>query len=443
MLFTQNHAQFFDDNGDPLNGGVVKFFEPGTSTSKDVYSDGNLTTSIGSEVTLDSAGRAAIFLNGNYKVTLENSSGVVVKTVDDVNVQADPVTLILTNPSFETAGDSATDIPGWTLSAPSGVTAQRVTTDNFHGAACLEIVSDGTNAGHGETTDFIPVSPGREYEISFGLESSSATVTNTVQLRWFDESQNLVTTTSVYDASSGNPTSFETKVFTATPPATARYAKIRAQLGATAGTTRYDDFGLEAQALLYARTDEINTAGQSPDDIDFSGLYYVGGGLSGSPTGNVGYVWHTQGPDADTAGQVWLDGTLDNNARKLYYRVKSSGTWTTWQSTLDPSSTGSDPGLAFGTWRTPNANRPTAVNLMVRAETDGTTDGLVEVDVDESGGTSKDYTVAKAFADNAAGAHIEVESIYFVVPAGGAYQIVNSSDPASSNAIQMHREFTL
>ena len=70
-------AQWFTEAGDGvLSGGVLRFFEVGTSSPKAVYSDYQGTTAAGTSVTLDTSGRANVFLNGLYSVTLEDADGV-------------------------------------------------------------------------------------------------------------------------------------------------------------------------------------------------------------------------------------------------------------------------------------------------------------------------------------------------------------------------------
>jgi len=59
-----------------LPGSKLRFFQNGTSTPKTVYADKNKVTSLGSVVTADSAGIfVPIFLDGTYRVRLENSAG--------------------------------------------------------------------------------------------------------------------------------------------------------------------------------------------------------------------------------------------------------------------------------------------------------------------------------------------------------------------------------
>jgi len=83
-IFTQ---QFFDSNGDPLDGGLLYFYEPGTTTAKAVYSDSTGTVVLTNPVVLDSAGRATIWLDGYYKVVLKDSLGNQISSVDNVSSQ--------------------------------------------------------------------------------------------------------------------------------------------------------------------------------------------------------------------------------------------------------------------------------------------------------------------------------------------------------------------
>lgn len=76
--------QFFDNAGNPLAGGLVLFYTAGTSTPATVYVD-SVGTPLGVSVSLDSAGRATVFLGPQaYKVELRNSAGQTLWIVDGV-----------------------------------------------------------------------------------------------------------------------------------------------------------------------------------------------------------------------------------------------------------------------------------------------------------------------------------------------------------------------
>ena len=87
-LFHAAVAPALDNNGNPIDSAVWQFFRSGTSTPANVYADNALATSLGSQVTADSAGRfAVIFLNDklNYRAVLKDAGGVTLKTIDSAS----------------------------------------------------------------------------------------------------------------------------------------------------------------------------------------------------------------------------------------------------------------------------------------------------------------------------------------------------------------------
>ena len=78
--------QFFTDNGVPLAGGQLEFFDSGTSTPKATYADAGLTTPNTNPLPLDAAGRAGpvFFEAGDYKVVLKSALGITIRTADPV-----------------------------------------------------------------------------------------------------------------------------------------------------------------------------------------------------------------------------------------------------------------------------------------------------------------------------------------------------------------------
>lgn len=106
--------------------------------------------------------------------------------------------------------------------------------------------------------------------------------------------------------------------------------------------------------------------------------------------------------------------------------------------------TSSSVALGFGSWRVPSADRPVLVQVSILAQTDGTTSGEVKVDVDESGGTTADYSLSGAFVGSTAGAGASSEnSTMFLIPPGGSYRYRNVGDPNTANSVQTQREFEL
>ena len=75
----------FDANGDPLAGGKVYTYEPGTTTPKPSYTDNTGGTANANPVILDANGEASIWLNGFYKIILKNSADVQQWSIDQVS----------------------------------------------------------------------------------------------------------------------------------------------------------------------------------------------------------------------------------------------------------------------------------------------------------------------------------------------------------------------
>lgn len=86
--FWNGVPQFFDNSGQVLAGGMVYFYLAGTSTTKDTYpteDDAQAQTNANTNpVVLDSAGRAQIWLRGQYKVILRDADDATIWTQDEI-----------------------------------------------------------------------------------------------------------------------------------------------------------------------------------------------------------------------------------------------------------------------------------------------------------------------------------------------------------------------
>ena len=85
--FLSAQVQFLDDNADPLDGGLVYFYQAGTSTPQNTYTDSALAVANANPVVLDSAGRAVIYFSTTpaYKCILKDSAGVTIWTQDNIS----------------------------------------------------------------------------------------------------------------------------------------------------------------------------------------------------------------------------------------------------------------------------------------------------------------------------------------------------------------------
>jgi len=87
-LYAGAGAQFFDNNGVPLNGGLIYTYDAGTTTPASTFTDSSGVTNNTNPIVLDSAGRtpAQIWLTAGaaYKFILQTSTGVTIKTDDNI-----------------------------------------------------------------------------------------------------------------------------------------------------------------------------------------------------------------------------------------------------------------------------------------------------------------------------------------------------------------------
>jgi hypothetical protein len=93
VLIAYPYNQLLDDSGNPLAAGTIEIYAAGTSTPLPWYSDLALTTSLGTTITLDSAGRFSAYADPalSYKSITKNSLGATIRTQDNMRF-ASPTT---------------------------------------------------------------------------------------------------------------------------------------------------------------------------------------------------------------------------------------------------------------------------------------------------------------------------------------------------------------
>lgn len=77
--------QYFNSSGEPLGGGKLYFYNPGTTDTKTVYSDPEESTAIAQPVVLDASGyQPDVFFSGQAKAVLTDANDVQVDVTDPV-----------------------------------------------------------------------------------------------------------------------------------------------------------------------------------------------------------------------------------------------------------------------------------------------------------------------------------------------------------------------
>lgn len=83
------NEQTFDDNGDPLVGGLIETYEAGTSAPLATYTTQNGVVQHSNPIILDARGEPAdpiwLAASQEYKFVLKTAAGVTIRTIDDVS----------------------------------------------------------------------------------------------------------------------------------------------------------------------------------------------------------------------------------------------------------------------------------------------------------------------------------------------------------------------
>lgn len=84
VLATPPFLAFYDNDGNPLSGGLVYTYAAGTTTPKATFTDSTGLIAMSNPIVLDSSGRATWWISGSYKYVIKDSLGNTIKTTDNV-----------------------------------------------------------------------------------------------------------------------------------------------------------------------------------------------------------------------------------------------------------------------------------------------------------------------------------------------------------------------
>ncbi len=210
---------------------------------------------------------------------------------------------IILNGSFESDADADSYPDGWVRTLYTGGSftwdLSTVAADGkaYHGKRSVKFTSPGgggNGGGYLTSESFFEVTEGRPYKIQFATKSSAADVHNKVEIKWYDCTQTLISTTTVHDDAATNPTSWRPYEYQVLPPANARYAKLLfygcVDDDVTAGSTWFDDVRILSFIPPFERRVRFTTPGnfkwKCPAGVSWAAIICVGGGGGGGGSNN-------------------------------------------------------------------------------------------------------------------------------------------------------------
>lgn len=199
----------------------------------------------------------------------------------------------IANGSFENDADSDGIPDGWAFtSAGAGGTFALDTdaADVAHAAKSALFTNASGAGGFLQMSDYIPCASLRPITFSWLMKSSSATVRNKFEVRWYDRAKAFLSMSTLYDKSTGNPTSYRAFFAVGTPPANARFAQVRitGADSATTGSTHFDDVKVVAEGEHGLSFHTADGSFVVPDNVFRVRIRAWGGGGGGGGGGTLG-----------------------------------------------------------------------------------------------------------------------------------------------------------
>lgn len=141
--------QFLDANGNPLSYGLLYTYVAGTTTPKTTYTTAAQATANTNPIVLDSRGEADVWLLAGeaYKFTLQNSSGVLQYTVDQITAAGTMSTQNASNVNITGGSISGISLSGTITGNVIGNVTGNVTGDLTGNVSGGSIVGTSYNGG--------------------------------------------------------------------------------------------------------------------------------------------------------------------------------------------------------------------------------------------------------------------------------------------------------
>lgn len=248
--------------GAPLAGGFVFLYEPGTTTFITSYTDANLVTPHTNPVRLSGSGRQNIWITRDCDIIVNDRNGNLIWSQDNANpddLGGDASGGLVPNGSFEEV--TTPPVPdGWVAVNEAGSSNAVDPAFSTDGLNSYRFTSSGVGGGSLTTTDFFPVNDVDQLRVNFDMFATLATVLNIVRVEWYDVTFVSISNSDVY-SSTANPLAWTEFQLIATPPALARFAKLKL-IGIDpsvplAGSTYYDRISVFYPTIVSGIFDNI------------------------------------------------------------------------------------------------------------------------------------------------------------------------------------------
>jgi len=247
-------------SGKPNSLGTVDVYVAGTAfaTRATIYSDAIKTAELTNPVTLSSAGEIEIWFEVAVDYVVKDSSGNTIRNVLAVPASETVVSTgdynLVTNGSAELDTDTDTLPDDWTLATETSGTITVATDSVAHGQQSFKFVGAGNGAGTA-TSEKFDVLEGEYLDVQFTYKTDAATSTNSLKIKWYTKADALVSTTTIYSGTTGQPSTFTTYYRTALAPATATRGEVvlgGIENGGTVetGTTYFDGVSVSQGSLF-------------------------------------------------------------------------------------------------------------------------------------------------------------------------------------------------
>ena len=149
-LIPNAKQQYFDANGNPLAGGFVYYYIPGTTTFKNTYQDAALTILNSNPIILDSAGECITYGDGSYRQIVTDVNGNLIwdqPTVTCATVSyVDSKIAALGTMAVQNA--SSVTITGGTMNGVTGTNSGMTVGTATNATNATNLVSGGTIASN-------------------------------------------------------------------------------------------------------------------------------------------------------------------------------------------------------------------------------------------------------------------------------------------------------